>query len=105
MIDWLAVLVGLFLLAAIVKNKDLSDKKRGNEDVFTYMTIFVIFLVLGGLGFLMKNRTAVVPNMALLIPFQICLATVAVSTKGTVKLVALIGALSTLVYIIAGSFM
>jgi hypothetical protein len=106
MIDPLSLFIGFFLLVAIVRNKELSkeDKDGDYNDVFIFFSIFVLFLVLGGLNFLLPSRMGSVPNQSFLLPFQICLATVAVTTKGQIKMISLTATLAVFAYILLGSF-
>ena len=104
MIDMLAVFIGLFLLVAIVRNKDISEKKA-NKDVLTLFAILILFLVLGGLGFLLSSRMAIAPGYALLLAFAIMFAAVAAGTRGQINLVSKIAAISTLAYMVAAPIM
>ncbi len=106
MIDPLSLFIGFFLLIAILRNKELSKQEKNGDynDVFIFFTIFVLFLVLGGLNFLLPSRIGAVPNQSFLIPFQICLAAVAVSTKGQMKMISLTATLAVFAYILLGSF-
>jgi hypothetical protein len=102
--DFALVIIGFLIFAAILKNKDLRDEDK-YKDVGTFLTIFVLFLIFGGLGFLLPMPRLNHPNYSLLIPMQIGFAAVAVSQKGMVKTMATIGAVAVLVYLIFGSFM
>jgi hypothetical protein len=104
MIDMLAVLIGLFLLVAIVRNKDIS-KKKANADMLTLFAILILFLVLGGLGFLLSGRARMAPNFAYPIGFAMMFSAVAAGTKGQINLLSKIAAISTLAYIVAAPLM
>jgi len=107
MIDALAVLIGLFLFVVIYHNKDIvGDKKKdGNEDLYTWFTIFILFLVLGGLAFLLPSRLGATPNMSLLIPFYVSFVTILSFTKGRMRVITQVAVIATFVYVIMGSFM
>jgi len=104
MIDMLAIFIGLFLLVAIVRNKDISEKKA-NADMLTLFAILILFLVLGGLGFLLSGRVGMAPNFAFLIAFAIMFAAIAAGTRGQINLVSKIAAISTLAYMVAAPIM
>jgi len=98
------VIVGLFILAAIVKNKDLSEGEE-NKDVFGFLTGTVLFLTLGGLGFLFPASTSTFPNYSFLIFFMAGSAAITATSNDRSKVLSRIMWLSIVSFIIMGSFM
>jgi hypothetical protein len=105
--DLAMIILGLFLLAAIIKNKDLSDAEEDstNDGVFTFLSIFVLFMVFGGLGFLLPNSMYSRPNYSFLVPTYIFMVALPMFMKGNAKIVARVAAISVFVYVIMGSYM
>ncbi len=56
-----ALIFGLFILAAILKNKDLSGKEAApeNKDIFTYLSVLGLILVLFGLNFIIDTQLVI----------------------------------------------
>jgi hypothetical protein len=104
--DPLAIIIGLFILAAIVRNKELSgdDASEENKEVFTYLGVLVLILVLAGLGFLFGARHSNRTDASLLLPVFLFMVPVSIFAKGPMKPVATAACLSVLVFIIMGSF-
>ena len=103
----LAIVIGLFILVAILKNKELSgdNATQVNKDIFDYLGVFVIILILAGLGFLWKTPMATHPSMSLLLPAYIIMIPFAAFAKGPSKVIAKVATISILVFVIMGSFM
>ena len=101
--DLMLVIIGLFILAAIVKNKDLSDNEE-NKDVFGFLTGTVLFLTLGGLGFLFPASTSVFPNHSFLLFFLAGSAAITAASKDRSKVMSRILWVAVLTFIIMGSF-
>lgn len=97
------VLVGLFILAAMLKNKDLSENED-NEGVRNFLVITVLFLVLGGLGFLLPPAAGTFPNMSYLVPIYVFVAGIASVGEGRVRVIATVATVALLSFVILGSF-
>jgi hypothetical protein len=102
--DLILVIIGLFMFAAILRNNDFKEGGKW-EDMGVFLTIFVLFLVFGGLNFLLRAKPMMQPNFSFLIPIQIGFAAIAVTMQGTTKRMGQLGALLVMTYIIMGSFM
>jgi len=68
------ILLGLFLVAAIWRNKELSDDPEGkNTGVFTFFVIMSILLICRGAGFVLPlantNNTGLFPLVPALVVF------------------------------------
>ncbi len=98
------LILGLFLLVAIVKNKELSDNDD-NEAVFTFLSISVIFLIFGGIGFLLPSAKSTFPNFSFLIPIYVFMAAIATATRGRRAVIATVALIAVFTFIIMGSFM
>jgi hypothetical protein len=95
--------LGFFLLAAILRNKDLSENKD-HKDRFTFLAAIAMFLIFSSIGFLYPNSMYLVPNYGFLLMFFLFFAAITVSSLGPVKVFSRIAWLSVLVFIIMGSF-
>ncbi len=98
------VVIGLFILAAIAKNRDLWDNDD-NEATYTFISIVVIFLVFGGLGFLLPSSMDTVASFSFLIPAQVFTAVIGSVTGGRAAAIATAASMAILAYIIMGAFM
>ncbi len=97
------VLIGLFLLVAMLQNKDLSESKE-NKEVFTFLSFLVILLVLCGIGFIMPSSMSIRPNTSFLILFlPMCAITTAYS-NGNIKVFSRIAWVAILYFIMLGQF-
>lgn len=99
--DWIIVLISLFLLIAGVR-------RGGREDRVAYHLTFLAFIaMLHGLGFLLSPVAYTAPNHAYLQMFLIggfaCIRATT-QNKGWPTIFALICQIGVLVYIIMGSF-
>lgn len=101
--DPLIVLIGVFVFFAIYHNKDISETEKG-KDTYTWFAIFIVFMVFGGLGFLLTTPTSTNVGYAFLIPAYIAFATIGTCTKGYPQVLSFICAIAVVVYIIMGSF-
>ncbi len=95
------ILLGLFLVAAIWRNKELSDDPEGkNTGVFTFFVIMSILLICRGAGFVLPlantNNTGLFP----LVPALVVFAAIRSTANGPVKMYATIGGLSVLCFMI-----
>jgi low temperature requirement protein LtrA len=102
MINMFILIIGLFMLAAFVRNKDLSDKE-GNEDVFTFLAGGALFLILGGLEFIVPASRNL-PSYSLLILVLSGFGAIGVMAKGRTRVISTIAWTSVLAFIILGSF-
>jgi hypothetical protein len=104
--DLIALIIGLFILAAIVRNKELSgdDATEQNKEIYTYFAVFVVILVLAGLGFLWKIRLETIPNMSLILPVYILMIPFTAFVKGPTKIIIKVATLSLLVYVIMWAY-
>jgi hypothetical protein len=105
--DPLAIIIGLFILAAIINNKELSDKDapEGNKEVRDYLLIFVVVLVLSGLGLFFGTRFENYANASLLVPLYILMIPLSIYSTGTTKVIIRVAAISILVFVILGAYM
>jgi hypothetical protein len=106
MIDTLSVFLGLFLLAAISSNKELTKKdENGNHsDVYVWLVLsLVLNLVLCGLGFLYPSRGSLrYTNIA--VPLWFFTAAITASTKGPIKVISRIAWVAFLAFVVIGPF-
>lgn len=101
--DLALVIIGLFLIAAYLKNKDLSEKEE-NKEMFAFLFMGGFWLLLGGLGFIMKSSMANVPSASFLMMFVVVAAAATICTTGTPKIISRVAWVSVLAFIILGSF-
>ncbi len=100
------ILIGFFILAAILNNKELSanDASDKNEGTFMYIAISAIFLILCGVGFLFPNSRHITPNFSFMIPGYIFLAAVPIFAKGPMKVMANVGVIAIFSYLMILSY-
>jgi cytochrome b561 len=101
------VVLGVFLLIAITKNKELSgdDRTQQNKEIHTHITIFIFFMIFGGLGFLLPAASATFPNYSFLFPVFAFVAAVPIFAKGKAKVISTIAWASVFIFLIMGSYM
>jgi len=97
------VVIGLFIFAAIIGNKELTRKEE-NKEKLSFLTLVVLLLILGGLGFIFPASTSNNPNHAFLMFFVGGSAAVSLSSKGIPKVISRIAWVARLSYVILGSF-
>ena len=102
MINLLAVFTGLFILAAIVRNKDFNKPK--NEERYAFLAIIVIILVLVGLGVMLPLFGALARSHSMLMFFLLGLGAITVSTSGHARIFSRVAFVAVLAFIIMGSF-
>lgn len=105
--DALIVIIGLFVFFAIYNNKDIREKNKEGEDndIYTWFAVTFVFIVLGGLGFLLPTPSGSHPNYAFLLPIFVGFVTISAVSKGYSKVFAVIALASVFIFIIMGSFM
>ena len=107
--DPLAIILGLFILAALIKNKELSGDKdkvsQENKEIFDYLIIFVFILILGGLGFLFGSRFETPANASLLVPLYVMMIPFAIFAKGPSKVIIKAGMISIFIFIVLFAYM
>ncbi len=103
--DLMLVVVGLFILAAILKNEELRDLDKNREKFGFLAGPVALFLILGGLGFIMPSSMANFPHYSFLLFFVGALAVISATTEGRVKVISRVGWAAVLSFAIMGSFM
>ncbi len=96
-------IIGLFILAAVVKNKDFE--KEEFKEKRNFLTISTLFLILGGIGFLFPPSTHIFPNQSLLVFFLAGCAAMTIGSEGPGMLLTRIAWVTLLTFVIMGSFM
>jgi len=99
----LLVIIGLFIFAAVLKNKDISRKVE-NQELCAYMVMVILMLILGGLGFIFPASTTNRPNQASLLIFLAGCAAMSLSSTGLPKIISRVAWAGILAFIILGSF-
>jgi hypothetical protein len=101
------VLLGVFIFIAITKNKELSgdDRTTQGKEVHTFMTIFVVVMVLGGLGVIFPAASATFPNNNFILPTYVFLVAVPIFSKGKAKVISTIALATVFIFLIMGSYM
>lgn len=95
------VLMGLFILVAVVRNKELSE----NKEALGFMTMVILLLILPGIGFLFPASTSLFPNYSFVLFFLAMSAAITISAEsGPIRVITRVAWVSVLVYIIFGSF-
>lgn len=92
------IMLGLFLLVAIVHNKELSEKEE-NKSVFTFLGLLALLLVLGGLNFIIPAQIFPRAGSGLLMFSLIGLTATYSVCKGQVKVISLVGIMAIISFI------
>lgn len=104
LISWVSVFIGLFILFAIYRNKDISENKD-KSDLYSYFVLsLVLNLVLCGLGFLYPARAAIHQTNGIVF-FWFLTTAVTVSSEGPIRVISRIMWVAFTAFVIMGSFM
>lgn len=101
--ELLLVIIGLFIFAAVLRNKELT-KKEENQEELAFLTVTILMLILGGLGFLFPASTYNNPSSASLFLFLAGTAAMTISSTGIPKIISRVAWVAILAFIILGSF-
>ena len=100
----LSVFIGLFILFALYKNKELSrkDKNGDHNELYIFLIMSLVFnLVLCGLGFLYPARSTI-QQTNFLVPVWFFMTAVTVSSNGPIRVISRICWVAFTAYVIMG---
>gem|GEM_PF-2991421 len=95
------VILGIFLVAALWRNKDLADATSGNnKEIFTFLVILSIILICRGTGFILSLAKTNKSGLGILVPISLVFAAIGATANGPVKTYATIAGVSLLSFMI-----